>query len=188
MSVGDTRLASPQPVDLVREDEAKALIESAERGLAQLEELANAASLAAEQAEEAARAEGAQAGGSPWAMIRLQGFLDDLRTEVDHDVELLLATAHRQADARLEEARRLAELTRAGLAEPLLPPPAPRAPSNGSSGTHAPTGVPPLVTDPFTPPPASPVPPAPAAAPAPPPAVPVMLPFATDAATWASSA
>lgn len=118
----------PEPLELVGSAQATEIIASAERDLVELQRAADAAEHAADDAEAEARASGAELDASPWALVRMQTFLDGLRTEVARDIETMLTTARRQATARIPEARvevaRSIDLT----STPPVVTPAPAAP------------------------------------------------------------
>src|SRR5215467_6360099 len=99
------RLTPPEPVDVVSAEEVRAVIATTDRELAELDREVQAALGDAESAEALAREAGVDGRASTWAMLRMQRFLDGLRSETDIEIIELLDVARTRARARLEEAR-----------------------------------------------------------------------------------
>lgn len=136
-------LTAPRPLDIIGADQVEAQLEVLERELADLERRAAEATAAADHAEQQALAEGAHAGASPWAIVRLQRFLDNLREEVERDAEVMIETANRQARARVDEAHEQAAEIRDGRRPPVTMPLVSAEPAPANLEARAPAPVPP---------------------------------------------
>ena len=106
-------VASPGTVDLVPANEVWEIITAADRELASLERRAREAAREADEAEQRAREAGIDGCASRWAMVRLQWFLDDLRSEADDQVDRLRDVARQRARRRIDEAEEEASRVRA---------------------------------------------------------------------------
>jgi hypothetical protein len=119
------RLTPPEPLDLVPAEQVRAMIASTDRELATLEREAETARGAADAAEARAREAGVDGRASTWAMVRMQRFIDGLRSEADRDVNEMLDVARARARARLDDAHAEAAAIR-GEPNGSGPPPNPR--------------------------------------------------------------
>src|SRR5262245_43266830 len=100
-----TRPPVPEVLDLVEAEQVTADIEAIERELAVLEREAAHAVEAAAQAEETAQAVNVDASATTWTIVRLQRFLDELRSEAERDAATMIEVAHYHAQVRVKDAR-----------------------------------------------------------------------------------
>lgn len=105
-----SRLAPPEPVDLVPADEVSELIAAADRDLTELELRVEQATAAADEAEGWVRESGVDEQASTWTLVRLQRFVTDLREEADRDAHDVIEVATHRAALRHSQAQ--AEIAR----------------------------------------------------------------------------
>jgi hypothetical protein len=123
-------LGPPDPVELVPAASAHATITNTTRDLAQLRREADLARLAAYAAEGRAAEAGVDGQSATWALVHMQRLLDELRADVERDVQTLRDLAKDRARVRLDQARAEAAHIRGGsspiaVGAPGVPAPAP---------------------------------------------------------------
>jgi hypothetical protein len=103
--MGALKPSPPTPVDVVSAQEVNGLISETERQLAALEAERAEAETAAAWAERRARAEPLDPELHQWAAEQLNRFLDQLRTEHEAEMRVLLSTAEARARQCVAHAR-----------------------------------------------------------------------------------
>jgi hypothetical protein len=105
MTMTESRLTPPQPLELVPAADAVALIDAARRELDELGTRAAEARAVADEVSARAEREGADERASTWAIVRLQRFIDTLREEVERDAQTVVDAARRGVRDRSAESR-----------------------------------------------------------------------------------
>lgn len=165
------RLSPPELVDLVPAERVREIIALTDRDIAELERRANEACGEADQAELRAQESGVDGRSSTWAMVRMQRFLDGLRSEGERDAQALRDLAHERAELRLSDARAEAARIRGEVT------PAPTVAPAPSAATVAPAVIAYVAPAPSPAPPVQPEAPADIAAPV---VVPMPVPAARN--------